>query len=118
MDQCKEWMSDSTAKCLYWGLILVLLILVWWHLSSAAEHLGEWSAALTNESNAIRLAAGKNAVDNSGQEWGNALINQEEHEQSAMDAMNAAIKENFQGRTQSNVDSQEDKWMDKLFSGT
>lgn len=32
MNQCQEWMKDPTAKCLYWGLILVVLLLVVYHL--------------------------------------------------------------------------------------
>ena len=32
MNQCQEWMKDPVAKCLYWGLILVVLLLVVYYL--------------------------------------------------------------------------------------
>ncbi len=32
MDRCNEWMKDPIAKCLYWGLILVVLLLVVYYL--------------------------------------------------------------------------------------
>ena len=37
MDQCEEWMKDPIAKCLYWGLILVVLLLVVYYLRNP-EH--------------------------------------------------------------------------------
>jgi hypothetical protein len=115
MDQCKEWMEDATAKCLYWGLILVLLIMVWWHVSSAAsgaEHMGEWSSALINASNHKRMAVGLDTIDNGGQEWGDALSNESQHLQGAM----SDLKENFR-RSQRNVDTREDELMGRLRGG-
>ena len=32
MDQCESWMTDPTVKCLYWGLILIVLIMVVYYL--------------------------------------------------------------------------------------
>ena len=107
MDSYEDWMQDSMAKCLYWGLVLVLLIMVYWYLSGmgGAEHLGEWSSALINQSNNKRAAVNLPLIDNGGQEWGDALLNQSEHKQSALEA----LKENFQGRRRSNQDSRENE---------
>lgn len=104
------FMDDPRAKCLYWGLILVILIVVWWSLSSA-EHMGEWSAALVNQSNNERSAAGAATIDNGGQEWADALTNQANHELSAM----KALSENFASRRSLNVDSREAELEGRLF---
>lgn len=32
MDSCEEWMQDPRAKCLYWGLILLVLLIVFYNL--------------------------------------------------------------------------------------
>lgn len=117
MDQCEAWMKCPTTKCLYWGLILVLLIIVWWSLTSSfkkgTEHMGEWSTALVNQNNHERSAAGMPTIDNGGQEWSDALGNQSLHEKSAMKAM----PEMFEGRRGSNVDSREDELMGRLSGG-
>jgi hypothetical protein len=39
MDTCEEWMKDSTAKCLYWGLILVVLLLVLYDLRNQVNEI-------------------------------------------------------------------------------
>ena len=38
MDQCKDMMENPLAKCLYWGFILLLLLVVIYHLRNPAEH--------------------------------------------------------------------------------
>lgn len=106
MDQCEAWLKCPTTKCLYWGLILVLLIMVWWSLSKKSEHMGEWSSALVNQNNHERTAAGMPTIDNGGQEWSDALNNQSSHERSAV--------ERFAGRRSSNADTREDELMGRL----
>ena len=110
MDQCEAWLKCPTTKCLYWGLILVLLIMVWWSLTSKAEHMGEWSSALVNQNNHERTAAGMPTIDNGGQEWSDVLNNQSSHEKSAVKAMS----ERFAGRRSSNADTREDELMGRL----
>ena len=106
MDQCEAWLKCPTTKCLYWGLILVLLIMVWWSLAKKSEHMGEWSSALVNQNNHERNAAGMPTIDNGGQEWSDALNNQSLHERSAV--------ERFAGRRSLNADSREDELMGRL----
>ena len=101
-----EMLKNPMAKCLYWGLILVLLILTWWYLTSKAEHLGEWSSALLNQENHFRLMLGKNTIDNGGQEWGDALLNQDEHDRASAKSRS----EYFQGRRPMNVDTRENEF--------
>ncbi len=105
---CDAWMKDHSAKCLYWGLILVLLIIVWWSLKNS-EHMGEWSSALVNQNNHERNAAGMPMIDNGGQEWSDVLSNQSAHAKSAV--------ERFAGRRASNTDSREDELMGRLSGG-
>ena len=38
MDQCESMMKNPLAKCLYWGFILLLLLVVIYHLRNPAEY--------------------------------------------------------------------------------
>jgi hypothetical protein len=66
MDTCEEWMSNPTAKCLFWGIIIIVLLLVLYDLRSQEEiyanphwidGIGTNFAAKSNLSHAVHGSA-------------------------------------------------------------
>ena len=55
---CASLLTDPTAKCVYWAIILLLLLVTVYHLWYQNERMGEFGKTLTDLDNHNRLSSG------------------------------------------------------------